>query len=245
MADQYRLTGTDLTAPPWPLLIEVAEATPSNSWVLVGGMMVHLHALRGRVAALRPTTDIDVLLNLEAAAAEVSVVAGALQRIGMRPAESRGPFHRFTRGDDVVDVMVTNRVGRVRWNSRPIMRAPGATLALDDPDIFVVDVHGRTVPIAVPRTPAALVLKAAAYKNDQRGRGRHLEDFAVLLAADIAQTPEYSGIPTSQRRHLHPAVDELTDRGHPAWHVLDPHDRELAHRAFDMLMRQIGTDRAL
>ncbi len=33
---------------PWGLLFEVAEATPANSWILVGGLMVHVHALSAR-----------------------------------------------------------------------------------------------------------------------------------------------------------------------------------------------------
>lgn len=239
MAHEYRLTDVDITAPPWPLLIEVVDATPPGSWVLMGGMMAHLHALRGRVSAVRPTTDVDVLLNLEAIADDVSAVPGALQRIGMRPVQPGGPFHRFTRGEDVVDIMVTNLAGRVRWMSRPIMRAPGATLALQDPDVYIVEADGRDVRISVPRTPAALVLKAAAFKNDQRDRGRHLEDLVVLLAADTTAPSEYWSIPATQRRHLRPAVDHLVDLGHPAWLILDEHDRELARRAFETLVKQV------
>lgn len=238
MVDEHRLTDVDVSAPPWPLLIEVAEATPPRSWVLMGGMMTHLHALRGRVASVRPTTDVDVLLNLEAIAADVGAVAGPLQRLGMRPVEPRGPFHRFARGEDIVDVMVTNLAGPARWMSRPIMRAPGATLALQDPDIYIVETDGHDVQIAVPRTPAALVLKAAAFKNDQRDRGRHLEDLVVLLASDTNDPLNYSSIPTTQRRHLRPAVNHLTDLGHPAWLVLDEYDRELARRAFESLAQQ-------
>ncbi|MGY1551400.1 hypothetical protein ACW5CM_06380 [Microbacterium sp. A588] len=238
MVDEHRLTDVDIAALPWPLLIEVVEATPPHSWVLMGGMMTHLHALRGRVSAARPTTDVDVLLNLQAIAADVSAVVGPLQRLGMRPVEPSGPFHRFTRGEDVVDIMVTNLAGRARWMSRPIMRAPGATLALQDPDVYIVEADGRDVRIAVPRTPAALVLKAAAFKNDQRDRGRHLEDIVVLLAADTNNPLKYSSIPTTQRRHLRPAVDHLADIGHPAWQILDEHDRELARRAFETLVQQ-------
>lgn len=238
MAEEHRLTGVDVTTPPWPLLIEVAEATPPDSWVLVGGMMVHLHALRGRVTAVRPTTDVDMLLTLEASAADVALVAGPLQSLGLRPLEARGPFHRFTRGDDVVDMMMSNRAGRMRWMSRPVMRAPGAILALQNPDTYIVDVDDRRVRITVPQMPAALVLKAAAFKNDQRDRGRHLEDLLVLLAADIREPVDYSGIPATQRRHLHPAVDHLADAGHPAWQILDEHDRILATRGLEMLMQQ-------
>lgn len=169
MAAQYRLRGIDTAAPPWPLLIEVARETPHESWILVGGMMVHLHALRGRISATRPTTDVDLLLTLEAITRSIGEVAGPLQSLGMRLLDSRGPFHRFTRGDDIVDIMVSNQAGRATWAQRPIMRASGATLALHDPDTYLIESDGHDVRLSMPNTPAAIVLKAAAYRDDPNG----------------------------------------------------------------------------
>lgn len=232
MAAQYRLRGIDTAAPPWPLLIEVARETPRESWILVGGMMVHLHALRGRISATRPTTDVDLLLTLEAITRSISEVAGPLQSLGMRPLDSRGPFHRFTRGDDIVDIMVSNQAGRATWAQRPIMRASGATLALHDPDTYLIEFDGHDVRLSMPNTPAAIVLKAAAYRDDPRDRDRHLEDLAVLFAAAPPDIDTAAEIPRSQRKHLRLALQRLADSGHPAWQNLDSYERDLAWANF-------------
>ena len=54
-------------APPWPLVIEVAATLPESSWVLVGGLMVQLHARAAGVADVRPTHDVDALVDVMAA----------------------------------------------------------------------------------------------------------------------------------------------------------------------------------
>lgn len=232
MAAEYRLRGIETTTPPWPLLIEIARETPHESWILIGGMMVHLHALRGRITATRPTTDVDLLLTLEAITRSISEVAGPLQSLGMRPLDSHGPFHRFTRGDDIVDIMVSKQAGRANWAQRPIMRASGATLALQYPDIYLIEVDGRDVRLTMPNTPAAIVLKAAAYRDDPRDRDRHLEDLAVLFAAAPPGIGTTADIPRSQRRHLRLALQHLADPGHPAWQTLDSYERDLAWANF-------------
>ena len=58
MADIYDLSAASLTLHPWPVLLEVVDATPPGAWVLAGGLMVHLHAMRGRVTMSRPTRDV-------------------------------------------------------------------------------------------------------------------------------------------------------------------------------------------
>lgn len=234
---EFRLTGIDVTVPPWPLLTEVADATPDRSWVLVGGMMTQLHALRGRVNASRPTTDVDLLINLEAIAAQIGAVAGPLQRIGLQPVHPQGSFHRFIRDRDIVDIMVSRSAPGARWARHPVMRAPGASLALHQHDAYIIEIDGRAdVRIHVPTSAAAMVLKAAAYVDDRRDQGRHLEDLVILLAADTRPEPDYSDIPKSQRRHLEPALAQLANPDHQAWLILDPHDRQLARRAFDELV---------
>jgi predicted nucleotidyltransferase len=224
--------------PPWPLLLEVTRATPPGSWVLMGGMMVHLHALRARVAPSRPTTDVDVLLDLAAIASSVSAVASPLLGIGFEPVEPGEHFHRFTRGDDVVDIMVANSAGRARWAQRPILRTAGANYALADPDIYVVDAAGEQIEIRVPNIAASLVLKGAAYRDDQRDRNRHLEDLTVLLACDDRTDlrERYGQIPKSQKANLRPAVERLSEPGHPAWLILDPYDKALAEQSFSALI---------
>ncbi|KDA05489.1 hypothetical protein DC31_16770 [Microbacterium sp. CH12i] len=78
MAGQSHTIELAADEPPWPLAFELASGLPKGSWVLVGGLMVHVHALRAGVKASRPTTDVDLLLNIEtASAAEIGDVPGS------------------------------------------------------------------------------------------------------------------------------------------------------------------------
>lgn len=217
---------------PWGLLFEVAEATPANSWILVGGLMVHVHALSARVDAQRPTRDVDLLLDI--GVAQIGEVAGPLQALGFRPHDG-APLHRFTRGSDVIDVMVA-RSTRARWGRRPVFAAPGAAQALARRRACLLQGEHRTAEILIPDPLGAVVVKAAAFRADHRDRGRHLEDVAVLLASSGGRrrlAPER--LSRTDKQHLRPAMDELVDAEHAAWSVLAPDDRIIGRRALAAL----------
>lgn len=227
-AEEHVVTVPD-TIHPWPLAFEVADATPAGSWALVGGLMVHVHALRAGVNPSRPTTDVDLLLSM--GTRTVSEVVGPLQSLGFEPVEPSGgaPFSRFHRNKDRVDVMVPPRSVRARWLHRQIMDVPAAQQALDRSDTYTLVGDDRTAQISVPDSLAALVVKAAAYEIDQRDRGRHLEDLAVLFAScDGFAGLDAGRLTASERRHLRVAIGQLSDTGHVAWAVLDEFNRAFA-----------------
>lgn len=94
--------------PPWPLVREVAEAVPGQSWVVVGGLMTHVHARLVGVQPPRTTDDVDVLLDVVAGRASATTVAGALRQLGftlVEPGWQDSPVHRFRRGDDIADML--------------------------------------------------------------------------------------------------------------------------------------------
>lgn len=194
--------------------------------------MVHVHALRAGVKASRPTTNVDPLLNIETASA--AEVARALIRLSFETVDPYGnnPVHRFTRGADVVDVMVARNVHfPTRWNQRPLLRSPGAAQALDRRDTYTLIDGARSVEMQVPDALGAIIAKAAAYAVDSRNPQRHLEDLAVLGAS--AGAPRTLGLDTltpKDRRHLNRVVPLLTDPRHKSWVILDPYDRELGQR---------------
>lgn len=232
MAGQTHTVDLAATTPPWPLAFELASRLPTGSWVLVGGLMVHVHALRAGVNASRPTTDVDLLLNIETASA--AEIGRALIHLGFETVTPyRGnPVHRFTRGADVVDVMVARNV-RVptRWNQLPLLRSPGAAQALDRRDTYTLIHGGQSVNLYVPDALGAMVAKAAAYTIDSRNPQRHLEDLAVLGAsAGAARTLGLETLTPKDRRHLNRVVPHLTDTQHRAWAILDLYDRELGQR---------------
>lgn len=87
MAGRAHVVEVPAEIPPWPLAFEVAASTPPGSWALVGGLMVHVHALRAGIEATRPTSDIDLLLNI--GANSVSDVAGSLTGLGFAAVDPR------------------------------------------------------------------------------------------------------------------------------------------------------------
>lgn len=215
-------------ADPWKLVFEVAAATKPESWVLVGGLMVHVHALRAGVTPSRPTHDVDMLLDI--GSTQVSEIAGPLQRIGFRPVFGSIRTHRFTRSDDIVDVMVKRGVS-ARWAQRPVFVAPGAAQALDRRDWYTLYGADRHARIGVPDLLGAIVTKAAAFSNDQRDRGRHLEDLTVLLAAAGSRRAlGLHRITARDKQHLRPAFSEIADAGHDSWLVVDARDRAIGQR---------------
>lgn len=56
--------GDDDGAPPWSTLFQLAQSTPTDGWVLVGGLMVQLHARRAGIPEPRATRDVDMLVDV-------------------------------------------------------------------------------------------------------------------------------------------------------------------------------------
>ena len=100
-------------APPWPVVVEVAAVLPAGSWVLVGGLMVQLHARAAGVDVVRPTDDVDALVDVMAEGVTVSSVADRLCGLGFvifEPGWENSPAHRLQRGHEVIDLLVADHL---------------------------------------------------------------------------------------------------------------------------------------
>ncbi len=82
----------------WAALIELAPAFGEN-W-LVGGQMVFLHEVERRAKDIRPTDDVDVVIDLRAEPAGLARIHLALESAGFsQDAPSpEGAAHRYRRG---------------------------------------------------------------------------------------------------------------------------------------------------
>ena len=61
----------------WAALVELAPAFGDN-WLLVGGQMVFLHEVERQATDVRPTDDIDVVVDLRAEPAGLARIHSAL-----------------------------------------------------------------------------------------------------------------------------------------------------------------------
>lgn len=163
----------------WSRLEEIAQVLPADSWMLIGGLMVHLHAQQAEVRHVRPTDDADLVIEL--AATSYSAAARTISGLGYQlhpPLDPSSPVHRFTMDGGHVDLMAAEGT-RARFAGRAVVTAPGSRSALRR----VVPIRLRTgATIRIPDLPSALSLKGAAYSLASSNRVRHLQDAVSLFA---------------------------------------------------------------
>jgi hypothetical protein len=90
-------------------VFEVIAATNVDEWILVGGLMVQLHAYRMSIPPSRHTKDVDMVVDVVTAGASIQSVAGQIMAIGFTPVlpNSKGsPAHRYNRDKEQIDLMV-------------------------------------------------------------------------------------------------------------------------------------------
>jgi hypothetical protein len=105
--------GDDELLPPWPTVFEIAEHTDTGAWVLIGGLMVQVHAIAAGITPPRPTRDVDVVVDVATAAGRFVEVSTALRGAGFDPHvpdQRTASIYRFARGHEEVDVMVPDHL---------------------------------------------------------------------------------------------------------------------------------------
>lgn len=219
--------GDDDLLPPWTTVFEVARAIDVSDWVLVGGLMVQLHARRASIPPPRATKDVDLIADVQTNRSSFGSIGSALTSIGFEvavPDARTEPIYRFSRGDEQVDVMVADHLPsgmKPRLRARPAFAVDGGAQALNRRDTFVINSTSGTITIGAPDALGALIGKGAAYMVDQRDRGRHVEDAAVLLASIDSIGDLNLKLNASDRRRLRAIYTDLADDTHPAWLALD------------------------
>lgn len=213
-------------ARPWPLAVEVAATLPVGSWVLVGGLMVQLHARAAGVDAVRPTDDVDALVDVMAGGVTVASIGETLRGLGFEidePGWDGAPAHRLRRGRDVIDLLVADHLPKhkhPRLAGRAAMATDGGAQALARTQRITVLDGDATVALTVPDLLGALVLKAAAYAVDRRDRERHLRDAALLAALITDHRTELARLQGSDRKRLRVLREALADPLQDAWLLL-------------------------
>jgi hypothetical protein len=229
--------------PPWPQLVEIVQSIPHTQWTLVGGLMVQIHAVYAGLQLTRPTRDVDMLLHIETGAATFGGVRHELERLGYALLEpvGDGPVHRFVRGPrdaETVDVMVADHLSP-KWHPRAphrkVFAVPGGTSALRKTVNCEVNSGEDVVVLSIPDVLGALVLKGAAYMEDSRDRGRHLDDAAVLACAATDPVGDRARIIGNDRRRIWALWMVLQDLDHQAWIATGTNSRR-GHGALRVLV---------
>jgi hypothetical protein len=94
----------------WSSVADLAEVLPAE-WVLVGGLMVQLHAMEAGLDDVRVTQDIDVLGQARPRGA-LDTIHEAVEREGFQAGlpDVDGFAHRYERDGLVVDVLAPDGV---------------------------------------------------------------------------------------------------------------------------------------
>jgi hypothetical protein len=207
--------------------------------------MVQLHVAHAGLAIQRATTDIDMVLHIETGAITFPDAKYALEGLDYEmqlPLTKGSPVHRFTRGDDCVDVMVADHLAPdyvPEVSGRKLFQVPAGTSALRKTVNCRIEREGQgSLMFSIPDTLGALVLKSAAYKEDSRDRGRHLDD-AALLACTVEDAPreaERLG-EGSDRGRIRLLARELEDESHRSWQLVPEEIRGYGRRALAIMSR--------
>ena len=219
----------DEIVPAWKTVIDVAQATPKGSWLLVGGLMTQVHAgLHGYSS--RATEDVDVLVDIMANTSNISKVTLSLKDLGFEfeePMLRGSAFHRMRNGSMVVDILVEDHLygksqHRAKVGTWPMMKAPGGHQAIERRMDVLICSSEREAIIEIPNLLGAIILKSAAWKADNRDAYRHLEDVALLcsLADDLAGMR--ASMHGSDKKRIVAVANALSDPNESAWLKLDP-----------------------
>lgn len=209
--------------------------------------MVQLQAVLANLPLFRPTTDIDVILHVETGSVSGPEVTRTLDQLGyslQTPLNNSSPVHRFIRQregmHESIDVMIADHgVSKppLKLAGRDPFQIPAGTQALKRTvNCNVVDATGEVVTtLSIPSVLAAVVLKAAAYREDSRDRERHLEDAALLstlLGDPLTLVKQLQGSDRARIISLH---KRLSDGHHPAWARIAEKDRLDGQYALEIL----------
>ena len=238
----------------WTVVFALAEAF-DEGWVVVGGQMIQLHATElGVGQGVRPTFDIDVLVDIRAHRSGTERVADWLieQGFELEGVNAFGIGHRYWRAADpgpgkvIVDVLAPDGVGEnaSRLTSPPArtVLVPGGTQALDRAEAVNVvarDLAGDRSVEGIARRPSllgALVTKAAATAIPGRENpDRDWQDAALLLRSIPDPFVLVSLLDRKDRDRLR-RLRALDDRGHPGWALLGDEDHRRGTTALGILL---------
>jgi len=194
----------------WAAVGELSRRLPAE-WVLIGGLMVQLHALEHGVGNVRITGDIDVLGQARPQGALAAIDAG-LRDAGFElvAPDLDGYAHRYERDGLIVDVLAPDGI-----QPPPILRsglkaisAPGGSQALARSEVVTVTVEGSSFELRRPTLLGAVLIKARSLMVHSDPESQR-EDLLRLLSLIEDPREMATSLRNSERRWLRVAEQRL------------------------------------
>jgi hypothetical protein len=146
----------------WQALAGLTKRLP-DGWVLIGGLMVQLHAIERGVLDVRTTRDIDVLGEARPPGT-LPAIAAALRNDGfaLHQPDLDGYGYRYERDDLIVDVLAPDGIKPPPTLDAGVMAVgvPGGTQALERAENVLVSIGGLSFRLRRPTLLGAILMKA-------------------------------------------------------------------------------------
>lgn len=209
----------------WRALIEVAPRLGQH-WLLIGGQMVFLHEVERESSDVRPTNDIDLVVDLRIEPTVLGHTHDVLAAAGFEQdlPSPEGVAHRYRRGGATFDVLAPDHLGtraKLSLGSGRTIEAPGTSQAFGRVSLVRVELDDVSGIVRRPTLVGALLGKAAAVTEivsmSSAERAKHVRDVDAL-ARMLGPTDRASASLTNKERSTlaqvaeHPDLSQLAAR---------------------------------
>ncbi len=173
----------------WRALIEIAPQL-GHHWLLIGGQMVFLHEVERESTDVRPTNDIDLVVDLPIEPTVLRHTHNVLAHAGFSQdlPSPEGVAHRYRRRGATIDVLAPDHMGaraKLSLGSGRTIEAPGTSQAFGRVSLVRVELDDNTAGIVRrPTLVGALLGKATAVTEivsmSSAERAKHIRDVDAL-----------------------------------------------------------------
>ncbi len=210
----------------WRALIEIAPHL-GHHWLLIGGQMVFLYEVERESTDVRPTNDIDLVVDLRIEPAALEHTHDVLTRAGFEQdlPSPEGIAHRYRRGQATIDVLAPDHMGAraaLSLGSGRTIEAPGTSQAFGRASLVRVELDDNTAGIVRrPTLIGALLGKVTAVTEiismSPAERAKHVRDVDALARLLGPADRTSASLTTKERSTLariakHPDISPLAVR---------------------------------
>ncbi|MCW3048413.1 MAG: hypothetical protein JWO74_2697 [Solirubrobacterales bacterium] len=201
----------DETGRLWASVADLTELLPLD-WVLIGGLMVQIHAFERGVEDVRVTTDVDVLGQARPQG-PLRAIDQALRADGFQPEppDLDGYAFRYSRDGLIVDVLAPDGVKPppALGTGQTAIGVPGGSQALVRQEEITIRLGARTFRLRRPSLLGAILIKARSLVVHHDPDSQR-EDLLLLLSLVDDPRAMAGELKKSERRWLRDAEARLS-----------------------------------